>query len=333
MVALDGILDDGAVLTGGDAADYQVPTLDATINWATDEAYSTPGAPPNGADYVQILEANGDPTSSADIRTIEFDGAEQLPPVPLAWTVDLAPPGQVADPAYFSGTGDNLDNAMVRQVSVPTENPRLTFNTRYNIEEGYDYGYVEVSTDGGETYQKLSNNHTVPDPGGKPSFNGDSGCPEGNQGGGNCEPRWVAETFNLSEFAGQDILIAFHFVSDGGVFLDGWWVDDVAVGGTDLGDGTTLTGWSSPTGINPIEVAGFTVMLVAYTPGQTAFLTTLPMGEGFTSTLEGEALTAALGPASQVVGAIVMYDEPTEQVPYYAPYELRVDNRLQPGGS
>ena len=33
-----------------------------------------------------------------------------------------------------------------------------------------------------------------------------------------------------------------------------------------------------------------------------------------------------------VVGAIVMYDEPTEQVQDYAPYRLTVNGVLQPGG-
>ena len=33
-----------------------------------------------------------------------------------------------------------------------------------------------------------------------------------------------------------------------------------------------------------------------------------------------------------VVGAVVMYDEPTEQVTDYAPYRLTVNGVLQPGG-
>jgi hypothetical protein len=62
-------------------------------------------------------------------------------------------------------------------------------------------------------------------------------------------------------------------------------------------------------------------------------VTTLPLGEGFTATLEGDALTAAIGTSSEVVAAIVMYDEPTETISDYAPYELTVDNKLQPGGA
>ena len=35
---------------------------------------------------------------------------------------------------------------------MPTANPTLTFLAKYGAEAGFDYGYVMVSTDGGETY-------------------------------------------------------------------------------------------------------------------------------------------------------------------------------------
>ena len=332
-VALDGVLDDGAVLHGGSPADYRVPTLDATINWDTEEAYASPGAPPNGSDYVRLREANGSYIAAGNIRKIEFDGAEHHAAAPLAWEVDPSPPGQVGDPAFFSGSGHNLNRAMVRRVTVPEGGASLTFETRYSLEEYYDYGYVEVSTDGGRTYEKLSNNNTIPDNSGRPSFTGNSGCPEGTYGNGTCSPRWVSQTFDLTQFGGREIIIGFRYVTDVEGASAGWWIDDVSVGATSLGDGTNLDGWSSPSGIDPVEIAGFTVMLVAYTPGQNAYITTLPLGDGFTATLEGDALTAAIGTGSEVVAAIVMYDEPTETISAYAPYELRVDNKLQPGGS
>jgi hypothetical protein len=75
MVALDGVIDDGATLTGGDPADYTTPTLDATINWDNPEAYDTPGAPPNGSDYVRLRDSDGAFLSASQIESIEFDGA------------------------------------------------------------------------------------------------------------------------------------------------------------------------------------------------------------------------------------------------------------------
>ena len=65
-------------------------------------------------------------------------------------------------------------------------------------------------------------------------------------------------------FAGQTVVIAFRMVTDSSVHFDGFWVDDVAIGGTVMSDGSTLDGWSSPTEFNPIDVEGYTVRVVAY---------------------------------------------------------------------
>lgn len=73
-VALDGVLDDGAVLNGGNANTYKVDSLDASINWDTSHAYSTPGAPPNGADFVRLRDADGYLTAG-EIGSIEFSGS------------------------------------------------------------------------------------------------------------------------------------------------------------------------------------------------------------------------------------------------------------------
>ena len=60
MVAVDRSIDDGAKLRGATReADYQAPTLYSAINWANPQPYSTPGAPPNGSDYVRLRRRGG----------------------------------------------------------------------------------------------------------------------------------------------------------------------------------------------------------------------------------------------------------------------------------
>ncbi len=128
-------LDDGAKLHGGDVADYTTPTLDSTILWDNDDAYDTPGAPPNGSDYVQLRRANGKVvTSSGQVKSVSFDGTEQLTPLPIEWTVD-ATSGNPA-PSLYSGKGDNLDRTIVREVDVPAANPVLAFDTQWSTEDG-----------------------------------------------------------------------------------------------------------------------------------------------------------------------------------------------------
>jgi hypothetical protein len=73
-MALDGVLDDGATLRGGDPADFQVKSLDATINWDVLDAYATPGAPPNGADFVRLRDGAGQYLNASQITDVAFDG-------------------------------------------------------------------------------------------------------------------------------------------------------------------------------------------------------------------------------------------------------------------
>ena len=114
---------------------------------------------------------------------------------------------------------------------------------------------------------------------------------------------------------------------------DGWFVDDIAVGGTLISDGTSLTGWKSETETNPIEVAGWTIQLVGYsTATKQVVVSSVPIGADFTANLSGGALQRLLGNQTDVVAALVTYDEPTEAVEKYARYELKVNGTLQPGG-
>jgi hypothetical protein len=73
LVALDGVLDDGAVLTGGDPSRYQAPGLSATIAWDNDDSYSAPGAPPNGSDYVRARDSTGAFLAAGAVDDISFE--------------------------------------------------------------------------------------------------------------------------------------------------------------------------------------------------------------------------------------------------------------------
>ena len=111
--------------------------------------------------------------------------------------------------------------------------PTLSFLAKYGAEEGFDYGYVQVSTDGGATYTTIPGDSTVEGPLG-PGLNGTTT---------GFEPR----SYDLSAYAGQTILIAIRYVSDGGVNEGGLLVDDITVGGTLVSDGSSLDPFQSPT--------------------------------------------------------------------------------------
>jgi hypothetical protein len=115
---------------------------------------------------------------------------------------------------------------------------------------------------------------------------------------------------------------------------DSFWVDDVAIDGTVISDGSSLEGWqSATTQYNPIDVEGYTLQLVAYDGAQTAArVFSVPIDGSFHGSLSGSALADAIGTSADVVSAIVTYHDDTELVTQYAPYTLTVNGVTQPGG-
>jgi hypothetical protein len=333
-MALDAVIDGGATLTGGDAAVYQVDRLNAAINWETgapdNDAYDTPGAPPNGGDFVRLMDEGGAFLSAGDVTSVDFQGAADLPALPITWVVDDTPPPGADGPALYSTDADGRNDIIVREVDVPSGSPQLTFDAAWDLETTFDFGYAQVTTDGGDTYTSLACTDTVDDttggnvgPGFGPGFNGF-----------NDAPTFAPQTCDLSAYAGQTVGLAFRYFSDSNTHGDGFWVDNVAVGGTEVSDGSTLDGWLSATQYNAVEVEGYTVQLVAYDSagGGEAHLFSLPVDDAFHGELSGDAVAEAIGTTADVVAAIVTYHDGTQLVTQYAPYALTVNGVLQPGG-
>jgi hypothetical protein len=328
-VALDGVLDDGAHLKGGTKSDFQVSTLDASINWDTIQTFSTAGAPPNGSDYVRLRDGEGSYLASSQIERIAFDGVNLLPPLPIDWVVDPDPPGQAGDPALYSTDADSRNSVIVQEVDVPAGSPELTFDAAWDLETTFDFAYVQITDDGGETYTSLECTDTVDDtdpelgnvgPGFGHGFNGFDDT-----------PTFAPQACDLTPWAGQNVGLAFRYFSDSNTHGDGFWADDVMIDDTLISDGSTLEGWQSSTQFNNVEVEGYTVRLIAYGGGNKAWIGQVPLDEDMNGILTGGALRKAIGFQADVVAAIVTYHDSTELVQQYAPYSLRVNGVVQPG--
>ena len=319
MTLLDKLVGDArlSVVLGVPKRRVTTPSLRSTVNFANPNVNDNPGAAPNGADYVQLQGAGGQALRGRDLRSLAFDGAATLPPLPLAWTVVGNDPDRPGNPVLFSGNANNTDASAVTRVTVPTADPTLRFLAKYGAELGYDYGYVQVSTDDGATYTPIAGDKTVDGPLG-PSLNGTTD---------GFEPH----SFDLSAYAGQDILLAFRYVSDGGVNEGGLLIDDVTVGGTVVSDGSSLDAFDSPTEINPVEVDNWNVRLVGINEGRVPVVLQVEFDGRTQFRLDRREL--ALAAPFQKVVAIVAYDEPTEEVQQYAAYTLTVNGVVQPGGS
>ncbi|GAA3544764.1 hypothetical protein AFL01nite_16290 [Aeromicrobium flavum] len=317
MTLLDKILGDAkkATLVGAKKAAVTSPSLRSTVNLANPAAYETPGAAPNGADYVP-LKVGGKAVTGAKLRKVTFKGATTLPEQPLKWSTVTNDPDRPGDAVLFSGDANSLDVSAVTPVTVPATNATLTLDAKYGAEEGYDYGYVQVSTDGGATYTSIAGDKTVAGPQG-PSLNG-------------ATDGFEQHTFDLSAYAGQQILLSFRYISDGGVNEGGLKIDNVAIGGTTISDGSDLGDFKSPTQIRPTPVENWHVKLVGLRPGKKPYVAQVAWDGKSSFTVDKWSLIK-LRPAKQVV-AIVAYDESTEMVQQYAPYTLTVNGAVQPGG-
>ena len=346
-MALDGVIDDGATLNGvGDQQDlYSVERLHAEINWETgapnNDAYDTPGAPPNGGDFVRLTDGTGF-LSAGDITSVDFQGVPDLPALPISWEVDAEPPTGASGAAFHSPVGDNLNDIIVQQVTIPAGTPELTFDAAWDLEATFDFGYAQITEDGGESYTSLQCTDTVDDtdpalgnvgPGFGQGFNGENHTETGES-----TAEFAPQTCDLTPYAGKTVGLAFRVFNDGGVHFNGFWVDNIAIDGTQVpdGDGESLSAWMSATEFNPVEVEGYTVQLLSYDSagGGDAFLFNLPLNGAFHGSLDdAAAVEAAIGSDNDVVAAIVTYHDGTQLVTQYAPYALTVnDTLLQPGG-
>ena len=210
------------------------------------QAFDTPGAPPWGGDYIWI---NGDPKT---LGRFTFNGAD-FSMFPSGWTSD----GNV----LWGGAADLLDNWAIFEAAG---GGTLTFDTMYDLEVTWDFGFVQVSTDGGHTWTSLANAHTRSDydPQAHPKVVENVPGFTGSSGDGTAPGEWVNESFDLSAYAGQTILIAFREVTDWAFVEAGWFIDNVYVDGTLISDGSDASVFQDISQILPTE-NDFTVTFVA----------------------------------------------------------------------
>jgi len=131
---------------------------------------------------------------------------------------------------YYSGSGNNLDNQMTRQITLPAGAVSLTAKVRYEIELDWDYAYLTVN--GNPVATNLSTNTN---PNGQNFGNGITGSSNGN---------WVDLTADLSAYAGQTVILGFRYWTDVAVAEAGLGVDDIAITGQPVDGAETEAGWT-----------------------------------------------------------------------------------------
>ena len=163
-----------------------------------------------GADYIKI-------TCSGD-HALTFSGSTLTGLLP-------------ADPhsgkyAFWSNKGDSSDMTLTRQFDLTKVSGPVDFSywTWYDLEKGYDYLYLEASTDG-QNWSILK----TPSCTNKDKSGNAYGCGYNGRSGGGNSAQWINEKIDLSDYAGQKVRLRFEYVTDAAVNGEGLLLDDLSM--------------------------------------------------------------------------------------------------------
>ncbi|MBI2428262.1 MAG: immune inhibitor A [Ignavibacteriales bacterium] len=123
----------------------------------------------------------------------------------------------------------NVDNSLTLLSPIDLTSyqfAELQFKTKWSIEPVWDFGVVEISTDGGSVWKPVKTRYSR-----KGSERFGSKQPAGSFGYDAFSPTsgWIDQRADISEFAGKQIAIRYRLSSDGGEERDGWYLDDIQV--------------------------------------------------------------------------------------------------------
>jgi immune inhibitor A len=146
---------------------------------------------------------------------------------------------------YWSTMGDEIHTSMSKAYTVPA-GATLTADVWFDIEEHFDFAFLEQSTDGGATWMPVLTNQSSPASEDQSGFNGSGTGIDGVSGG------YVALTANLPGSGAS--LIRFRYQTDPAVTGTGFAIDNIAITGSpldgaeDAASGWTFNGFKRTTG-------------------------------------------------------------------------------------
>jgi len=162
-----------------------------------------------GIDYVQV--------DVQESYSLAFEGERFTRVVPTD--------AHSGDYMFYSNRGNESDMTLTRSFDLTGVSGDITLEywTWFDIEEGWDYLYLEVSQDGGTTWDILTTGGgTAYNPTGSSfgwGYTGYSGSGE--------QSVWIQERIDLSAYAGQEILVRFEYITDASINGEGLVLDDI----------------------------------------------------------------------------------------------------------
>jgi immune inhibitor A len=208
------------------------------------------GYPSNLQVNPQVLPG---PTLQASLpdRATQFGASyyriQPTVPVTLSFTGDptvrlIGADSRSAGFEWWSNRGGGIDSRLTRTVDLRSVKvATLRFWTWFQTVKDFDYAYVEVSADGGATWQTISATDTT-----RENTYGLS-LGDGFTGtSGPALPQWKLETADLTPYAGREIRLRFEYVTYPAWAEDGFAIDGVEIPEIGFLDSTTSdNGWTA----------------------------------------------------------------------------------------
>ncbi|WP_223592002.1 immune inhibitor A domain-containing protein [Neobacillus bataviensis] len=172
-----------------------------------------------GGNWANITEVNYDDINQNGLATV-IDQSVTKSKNPGIVKVNLPDKAvQGIQPAYgqkyyYSTKGDEINTTLKTPVFDLTKATSATFDfkTYYQVEFEYDYLYVNAITEDGTSFPI--------DVIGDDDTNGDASAETSNG-------QWLDKSYDLSQFAGQKVHLEFNYVTDGGLALNGFAMDNL----------------------------------------------------------------------------------------------------------
>ncbi len=127
---------------------------------------------------------------------------------------------------FWSNKADQSDMTLTREFDLTGVKGPVNFSywTWYDLEKGYDYAYLEASTDG-QHWDIL----TTPACTNNDKSGNAYGCGYNGKSGGGDKAAWIHQQVDLSAYDGKKVQVRFEYVTDAEVLGEGLLLDDFAL--------------------------------------------------------------------------------------------------------
>ena len=221
------------IISTGDPKEYASMAILETISDSI--SYALPPFVANGTQFQFLLSVdNGDYILTDTISKMYGEAVSLIedncndittwvtPNWDVTTTTFNSPTGSITD-SPFGDYPNNHTSTVILDTEVDLSNVGfafLNFWAKWEIEQGWDYVQIEISTNGGSGWTPLSGKYTVTGNGyqaeGEPVYDG-------------FQTNWIEEEIDLSDFIGNMVTFRFKLKTDVGVTEDGFYFDDFSV--------------------------------------------------------------------------------------------------------